>query len=196
MPTLRAGVPRLFVIGAMWAAAASAHGDLLLINGGFESGVVDPWSAEGSFDPDGAEVLSPGRLDQFALHLDAFEYDDQYRITQEVTPTPVEEILSASLWSMTPTPRWGTSPFFTFHYDDGSSSQQAFGLTDEWTFTDATAALSPGKVLTGVEIRWFGIGDEGPGSELFLDDITIETVPAPGVLGLVVAGALGLRRRR
>src|SRR5262245_33839606 len=196
----RTGVPRLLLIGALASlgSAATSRADTLLTNGNFETGLLDPWSAEGSFDPDGAEILAPGRLDQYALHLDALEYDDQYRITQIVTPTPVADILSASLWSMTPTPRWGTSPFLVFHYDDGTASDQIFGLTEEWTYTDATGALVPGKILTSVEVRWYGIGDEGPGSEMFLDDIVIETVPGPGVAGLAAfaAGAWGLRRRR
>src|SRR3954469_13177945 len=107
----RGGVSRLLFMSALVCFGSKARADILLTNGGFESGQVDPWSAEGSFDPEGAEVLSPGRLDQYALHLDALEYDDQYRITQIVTPTPVADIFSAGLWSMTPTPRWGTSPF-------------------------------------------------------------------------------------
>jgi hypothetical protein len=195
----RGGDSRLLFIGALvCGSAVAARADTLLVNGGFESGQLDPWSAEGSFDTTGAQIVSPGRLDQFALHLDAGEYDDQYVITQNVTPTPVAEIVSASLWSMTHTPRWGTSPFMIFHYDDGSTSQQAFGLTSDWTYTDATGALTPGEVLTSLEIHWFGLGDEGPSSELFLDDIAIETVPGPGIVGFtaVAAGMLGLRRRR
>jgi hypothetical protein len=178
--------------------AAVARADIILTNGGFESGLLDPWSAEGSFDPTGAEILSPGRLDQYCLHLDAGEYDDQYTITQIVTPTPVSDIVGASLWSMCPTPRWGTAPLMIFHYADETSSEQAFGLVDQWTFTDGTGSLTPGAVLTSVEIRWYGLGDEGPGSELFLDDVVVETVPAPGVAGVGVwaFAAAALRRRR
>lgn len=200
MPNPRGGFPRLFSISALicLGPAICARADMLLTNGGFETGLLDPWSADGSFDTTGAQIVSPGRLDQFALHLEAGEYDDQYVITQVVTPTPVADILSAGLWSMTPTPRWGTSPFMIFHYDDGSSSAQAFGLTGDWTFTDATASLTPGKVLTSLEIRWFGLGDEGPSSELFLDDIAIQTVPGPGAAGVAAfaMGAFALRRRR
>ena len=178
--------------------AGVARADFILSNGGFETGEIDPWSAEGSFDPEGAEVLSPGRLDGFALHLDAGEYDDQYIVMQPVSPTPVADIIGASLWSMCPTPRWGTAPALVFHYEDGSASEQAFGLEAEWTCTDALGALTPGAVLVGVELRWYGLGDEGPGTELFVDDITIQTVPAPGAAAGGMLGLAGLwtRRRR
>jgi hypothetical protein len=189
----------LFVTGvSALSLAAATRADIVLSNGGFETGELDPWSAEGSFDPDGAEILSPGRLDAFALHLDALEYDDQYTITQLISPTAVSDIVTASLWSMCPTPRWGTAPALRFHYEDGTSSEQAFGLESEWTYSDALGALTPGQVLVSVEVRWYGLGDEGPGTELFLDDITIETVPAPGMAGGLVLGLVGVvgRRRR
>src|SRR4051812_16458937 len=93
---------RAIALSALAAAALPcAHADIIT-NGGFESGLLDPWSPDGSFDPEGAEVLPGGRLDSFALHLDAGEFEDQYHIFQTVAPTPVEDILSATLWSMTP----------------------------------------------------------------------------------------------
>jgi hypothetical protein len=186
----------LLIAAAALGLAAIARADMILNNGGFESGVLDPWSAEGSFDPTGAEIVTPGRSDQYCLHLDAAEFEDQYIITQSVAPTPVSEIVSASLWSMCPTPRWGTAPFMIFQYQDGTTSEQAFSLVNEWTFTDATAALTPGEVLTGVVIRWYGLGDEGPGSELFLDDISVETVPTPGAVGGLALGLAGVASRR
>src|SRR6266478_975654 len=101
---------RITVLGAAavaMLAAGPARADFLILNGGFETGELAPWSADGSWDPTGATVVPGGRLDQFALHLEAGEFEDQYRVFQAVTATPVSEILSASLWSMSPTPRWG-----------------------------------------------------------------------------------------
>lgn len=183
---------------ALLPLAAPAAADNIVANGSFESGELDPWVLTVFFDPAGAEVLAPGRTDLFALHLDAAEYDDHYRLVQSLATTPTNLITEVSLWTFCPTPRWGHSPVVVLDYTDGTTSELLFGLVDEWTRIDATASILPGKLLEGIELVWDGIGDEGPGSEVFFDDVVVNAVPAPGTAGLAVAGAVcaAMRRRR
>jgi hypothetical protein len=185
------------VIGLALAAVAPAGAANIVTGGGFESGVLDPWSAERSFDPEGAGVIAPGRTDGFALVMDGGEFDDFYHVEQDLPPTPVGDITEVSLWALRGESRFGVSPALVFTYTDGSSSQQLFGFDYQWGFVDATAALSPGKVLSHLDIWWDGLGDEGPSAQLMIDDVTVNAVPAPGAgLGMVFAAALGLRSRR
>src|SRR5258708_3244425 len=120
---------------AVMLFCAGAQAANLLLNPGFETGSLNPWTAN-----DGAPTVSNAEAHSGGFSAAAFSNDS---IKQTFAPVPVGNILEVSLWAKRP-----PFPFdqYTFYYSDATTSTNVIlGNGSDWEFFNLTANLTPGK---------------------------------------------------
>lgn len=177
-----------FVLLTLGLAAAPASAANLLVNPGFESGSLAPWTVA-----TGTPVVTNAQAHTGQFSVAAFGGDS---IKQTFAPVATSAVNQVSFWVL----RDG-GPFdsYTFYYGDGTSADflvNAIGSSG-WQFFNVTANLAAGKNLVGFSI--FGTSS-GPA---YLDDFLVDAgragVPEPSAWAMMIAGfglAGGAMRRR
>lgn len=172
---------QLIGLAALASAAAPANAANILVNGGFETGSLTPWTVSyGTPSVTSAEAHS-GLYSAAATGLDA--------IKQVFAPVATSSINEISVWALNKP----AIPFdaYYFYYQDGSSSSFLInGSTGgSWQYFNLTSNLAAGKNLVG-----FSIYGTSPGPT-YLDDFKIETtipgVPEPASWAMMIAGFAG-----
>jgi hypothetical protein len=170
---------RKYLIAALpiFFIAGTANAQNALVNGGFESGTLDPWIAVDT------PTLTTAEAHTGVYSVAAFASDG---IRQDFSSLATSQITEVSFWVK----RLG-GPFDsgTFYYDDASTSDfliNGIGTGDDWKFFDVTSELTIGKNLTGFLI--FGT-TAGPA---YFDDFTIggarSAVPEPAAWAVMLLG--------
>jgi hypothetical protein len=176
------------------ALAAPALAGNILVNPGFETGSLAPWYQGNDFGgPENWNVTNK------EAHTGTFSATDvgNKQIRQDFAPVFVGDILEASVWIKNPDDGGPRINAFDFYYSDGSHHENVvFQPDNNWNFNDVTALLQPGKFLTGFSIYGY-IGGGGNEDRTYVDDWTLNVVPAPGAAVLLGLSAFaGSRRRR
>ena len=175
---------------------AAAYGGNILANPGFETGLLGPWFQGTNFCGSPCENWN---VTSANAHSGVFSATDvgNIEIRQNFAATPTNMVTQVSFWVMHP----DLPSLFNavdFHYSDGTIAEfkTAFTSTTGWEFFDVTGDLAAGKSLTGLSI--FGFSASGGTQRTFLDDVTINTVPEPTTVLLVLSGVClyGLARLR
>jgi hypothetical protein len=166
---------RLAALGALTLVVVSStcFGQVnILVNPGFESGVLDPWyHAAGS----GPEIWNVTSADAHTGTYCATSVGNN-RIEQDFTGLPTEEIIEISYWLKQPE---SVASAYDFFYSDGTVDQNVVHPSGtDWEHFDVTASLAPGKTLIGLGI-WGYVGG-GPGEDrTYLDDVVIMVLNPP-----------------
>jgi PEP-CTERM motif len=167
----------------------------ILVNPGFETGVLAPWFQGRDFSAAGpwAATNSDARTGSWSAFVGG-----NREIRQDFAAVDVADVNVLSLWLKMP----GGPPaisFVTTFYDDFTENGAIFNIAADWTFVDFTSLLVAGKNLIGIGV----FGCDGCGGEqlTFLDDavVDVNVVPEPitlALMGLGLAGIAFTRRRR
>jgi PEP-CTERM motif len=175
------------------ATAVPALAANVLVNPGFETGLLAPWTNSNDFC--GGCLWSVDDADAHSGTFSAFVSGNRL-ILQTFAPVPVASITAASFWARHPNSADGAAIAIFFQYSD-ATTVEVIEATDgsAWTFFDFLAELDPAKILTG-----FGVyGNSGAFARF--DDALLNVglrVPEPSTWLLMMAGAtwIVLRRRR
>ncbi|RJP74182.1 MAG: T9SS C-terminal target domain-containing protein [Candidatus Zixiibacteriota bacterium] len=134
----------------------------LLSNTGFETGSFPPWTHDGAWT---ISTTTP--------HTGTYcAYDvGNHWVRQEITPTPADQIVSATLWMRQPEDQISAIDFF---YSNGTYSEDLIWPTPNWTQFNVTSFIDPGTVVTAIRI-WGYSGGGGLPDETFIDDVSIQT---------------------
>lgn len=183
----------IIALGAVLAMGQAAFGANILVNPGFEDGVLSPWTNDNDFC---------GGCTWSAITTDAqsgvwsSEVDGNRALLQWFTPVSVSLISEVSFWARHPD--GGAGMAVLFRYDDATENEELVGTSGtDWEFFDVTSFLTPGKNLVG-----FGVyGNSGALARF--DDAVVDArqdgggqVPEPATFALMGAGLLGLAVRR
>ena len=140
----------------------------ILGNGGFETGAFPPWYHDGAWT-----------ITTNTPHSGAYcAYDiGNHWLRQDFAPTPASEIVSATLWIKQP--EEAISNIY-FHYSNLPTSSQLIWPTADWQQFNVTSFITPGGIVTGIQVWGYSGGPPDP-DETFFDDISIQTAGAAEV---------------
>ncbi|MDY7107763.1 MAG: hypothetical protein SYC29_03920 [Planctomycetota bacterium] len=175
------------VLAAAVLAAPAAAGNILL-NPGFEDGVLAPWYQKADYG--GPEDWNATTADAHSGLYSATDRGNKL-LAQDFDPVAVEDILEASVWVRNVD---ATINAIYFEYSDLSTQEELLDHFDsEWNYWDMTSYLQPGKELISFGI--YGVSG-GATERTYVDDWVLDVIPAPGVMPLLGLALLGVRRRR
>nr|MBC8205476.1 T9SS type A sorting domain-containing protein [FCB group bacterium] len=140
----------------------------ILQNGGFETGDFPPWYHDGAWT-----VSTTGQ------HSGAYcAYDiGNHWLRQDFNPIPVSEIVSATIWARQPE---SAISCIQFHFSNLPTTSDLIWPTDQWQQFDLTSFITPGGIVTGIQV--WGYSGGGPfADETFFDDVSIQTTAASNV---------------
>lgn len=170
----------------------------VLINGGFETGVLDPWfedRSSGTVRSWNVSGISPHQGSRSAFALGRLE------LRQDFPAIPAVEIAEASFYGARSS---GSGPAIDilaeWFYSDGSSSGPASfpvtvssaGSNKVWQLFDMLPHLDRSRIVAGISFT--GI----TGTTTHLDDVRVMAVPEPSAILVAAIGILAtcLRRNR
>ena len=179
---------------AMAAAPLAAHADV--VNPGFETGSLAPWTQGRNFGSSAVWTVT----NSFA-HTGSFSATtpNNVELVQNFAAIDVSTITSISFWAEHPNSEVNALAYDLF-YTNGSDHEFIVNTVGtNWTFFDITSSLTSGLFLSG--ISFFG----NTAGVTFLDDVHIVTNAAPpptgvpepltlSLFGAGLAGAVVLRR--
>jgi hypothetical protein len=178
----------IIVIVAVCAAEGRAASSQVILNGGFESGVLAPWfparaNPGGTPDPWSVTSSSPHTGTYAATSVGNLE------LRQNFAAIPTGEIQEVSFWLRHELAHVKTSAYTFFYSDNSEHELYAETTTANYEKFTVTSLLTPGKQLVGFSV--YGNTD----GRTFLDDVRI-VVPEPPSLILAAVIAVAIRRRR
>lgn len=160
------------------AGASPAMAANILVNAGFETGTLSPWTT-----PSGSAFVTNTEAHTGTFSVAALGGDS---IRQNFAAVATSSVNQVSIWV-----KRAGGPFdsYSFHYDDGSSQNfliSSIGAGNDWLFFNLTANLAAGKNLNG-----FSIFGTSPGPA-YLDDVVIDVgrlaVPEPSTWAMLTLG--------
>ena len=184
---------KLFLTLAMLSLmAGSAFAGELIVNGGFESGALNPWFNARNFC---GGPCSPWDTTTSVVHSGNFSATDigNIEIRQNFTPTAGSDITDVSLWINNSA---GVDAVDFFYTDNSDEEFVIFSNPGVWNFVDILADVNTSKTLSG--ISFWGCDT---GCVTYLDDVSITTgttTPEPSSLLMIASGLLaaGTTRRK
>jgi hypothetical protein len=175
---------------ALLCGAAPALAANQLVNPGFETGLLAPWTNDNDFC-----AGCTWSVDAADAHSGTYSavVDGNRLILQTFAPVPVSSINAVNFWARHPNDATGADIAVYFEYSDLTDEEALFQTSDSaWTFFDVTSELDSSKSLTG-----FGVyGNSGTLARF--DDAVVDVVPEPATRLHFATGAAWLisRRRR
>lgn len=181
----------LFSMASVPAEAAN-----IIINGGFETGVLSPWFQDRDFANGGVDWATT-TTDAHSGRFSATDIGNK-EIRQNFAGVAVARITNASFWLRHPTTT-GLPAFVSLFYSDNTNTGFLVNTaTTGWEQFNVLSNLSVGKTLTGFSI--FGYSGGPDPNATFLDDVEfLATIPEPAAWAMMLAGfgfVGGMMRRR
>lgn len=183
----------------VWLIALPCDAALSIIqNGGFESGVLDPWyedRASGSTRPWGISSIRPFEGERGAVGVGRLE------LRQDFAPVAASDILSARFAAARQGSSTSNDILAEWFYADGTSSgalsfpitSAGSGSTTIWQQFDLLPFLNAAKSVTGLSFTGL------PGVTHKLDDVVVTAIPEirlPALVAWPVWWMLARRQRQ
>lgn len=172
----------------------SAMADELIVNGGFETGALDPWYNARNFCGGICQDWAVTDTNSHSGNFSAMDIGN-IELRQDITPTLGSLITSATFWVNNSV---GVNAVDFFYSDATDEEFVVFTDAGIWNLADVTSFINPSKTLIG-----FSIWGCDTSCVSFVDDVSLTTsgggVPEPGtliMLGTGVLGAAGAFRRK
>jgi hypothetical protein len=175
---------------ALLCSAVPALADNVLVNPGFETGLLAPWTNSNDFC--GGCLWTVDAADANSGTYSAV-VDGNRLVLQNFAAVPVSSISAVNFWARHPGEPTGQFMAVYLEYSDASSEEiQVQTTSSGWTFFDVTGDLDGGKSLSA-----FGVYGNSLAVTRF-DDALVDVVPEPATWLLLAAGAMwpASRRRR
>jgi len=142
----------------------------LLVNPGFESGNLAPWTQAFGW----SVVNTTPHSGTFC----AFGVGNNW-LRQDFAPINTANVLSVTFWCKQPEP--GTqAQAYDFYYIDNTFDEGLWFPADDWQQINITSFLRPAAMLTGIRLWGYSGGGSGP-DETYLDDVAIDVAGATPV---------------
>jgi len=174
---------RLVLAIALAAVSASAAmAGEIIVNGGFETGALDPWYNARDFC---GQTCQPWATTNSNPHSGTYSAMDigNIELRQDFVPVAGSSITSASFWVNNSA---GVDAVDFFYTDSSDEEFVVFSTANTWNFVDVTADVNPSKTLMG-----FSIWSCDPSCVTYVDDVSIvSSVPEPGTLAMLGTGVL------
>jgi len=184
----------LVCVAVLLVLCGSALADTeLLMNGGFESGVLSPWFNARNFCGGNCQPWTVTNTNPHSGMFSAMDIGN-IELRQDFTPTPGSQITGVSFWIFSES---GFNAVDFFYTDNSDEEFVVSPPSNTWTFEDVTADVNLGKTLMG-----FSIFGADPSFTTFVDDASVTDmggVPEPSTFAMLGGGTLalwGMLRRR
>jgi len=141
----------------------------LLMNGGFETGVISPWVVGRNFCSTGCRPWTAARAMPKAGKYDAADVGN-IEMVQDFTATSTSSLTKVAFYDRHPA---GSEPTAAdFFYTDGTDDEYVVFTTDtSWDTVDLTTDLAAGKMLDGFSV--WGFSGTVSNQATFIDNATI-----------------------
>lgn len=146
---------------AIWSTTPAGERGNILLNAGFEDGVLAPWYGAG---------WSVSTSNPHAGLYCGYDIGNN-GIRQDFTPAPVAQVQSITIWYRQPEVAISAIDFFysASDYDEFL----LFMSTANWSFFDVTSYLRGSGSLQGIRIWGYSGGGSAP-DETFIDDVLVD----------------------
>jgi hypothetical protein len=187
----------LFLTALIWVTSCQAFGENILINPGFESGVLFPWYQDRDLS---LLPKEPWNVTNLVSQSGLYSVTDvgNLELRQNFTAVPVSQITEVSFWLKHPDGDTRPFSYYFFYSDFTWNRAMVFSADDAFAFFDVTSELNPGKSLVGVSVWGYSSSSDAT-DRTYVDDFTIERVPEPvsvSALGSCIALVALIWRRR
>lgn len=166
----------------------------IIINEGFETGVLDPWVNPDTFPDKWSVDTLRVHSGDFSAHAITPSNGGVYPLMQSFEPIAVDDILSFSYWfyidSDLPVIHFGIGLWFS----DGSYEQDINhdASQEEWHMRDVMPTI---EQYSGRYLEKVGVFDT-VASSVWMDDFCIETIPEPTTILFLGLGIIGISKIR
>jgi hypothetical protein len=141
----------------------------VLVNPGFETGALAPWTQAGGW----SVVNTNPHSGTFC----AFDIGNNW-VRQDFAPINTSQVSSVTFWSRQPEAQIQAVDFY---YSDTTFDEFLVFIPTTWQLNNVTSNLRPaGALLTGIRIWGYSGGPGGP-DETFVDDVSVNGAGATPV---------------
>ncbi len=177
-----------FVFTISVLACGITQASEILINPGFESGSLAPWTNDTRYDTGvnwAVTTTNPHSGSSCAVDT------GDIGLKQTFSPIPVSSVSAISFWVMHPNEALSALTAVDFFYVGGGDDEFYVSTPGSgWTFFNVLADLSDTGYLDGFEI--FGYTGSGPDVTMADDFNITATIPEPPTFVLLLAGLIAI----
>jgi hypothetical protein len=184
---------RIYALGMGFAGVvAGASAVDLVMNPGFEDGVLTPWAQTIDLGGpiDWQVTTAEAHTGRYSATVSGNKFLEQVLVANPLGA----DVIEFSFWLKTNEPH---SALVIVNYTDGTADSDVVATANtDWTFFDSTSIIDSTKLVAS--IGFWGAEADPRDPIFYLDDVTLsaDPVPEPATMAALALGAAALIRRR